>query len=84
MSEEVYWMNVDVPTQKCTIHRIGCEHELRKYETNKKGIEKIKENGGWLSFQSLPAAEMHYRNHYQQRNYALSLRCRCLTQETGS
>lgn len=80
MHEDVYWMNVDTPTKRCTVHRVGRAYEIGKYETAKKGIKDLKEDGGWLIFPWLQEAETHDCNNYQQRGYDLSLRCRCLTQ----
>ena len=80
MDSETCWMNVDTPTKTCTMHRVGCRYEVGKYEIDRKGIEELKEDGGWLSFESLPHAEAHYHKTYEQRHYALSLGCRCLTQ----
>jgi hypothetical protein len=52
------WVNVDKPTKRCTIHaNPNCVYVIRKRETSYKGIEKMKRDGGWLSFSTIEDAE---------------------------
>ncbi len=52
------WVNVDKPTGKCTIHPDdGCVWVTTKSETPKKGIGKLRSDGGWLSFETDSEAE---------------------------
>lgn len=42
------WMNIDKPIKKCTIHQdSSCTYVKNKKETQYKGIEELKRDGGW-------------------------------------
>jgi hypothetical protein len=46
-----YWINVDRPTKRASIHRAGgCGSEQNKAETPLKGVGQLKTDGGWLQF----------------------------------
>ncbi|MEK3853456.1 hypothetical protein [Cytobacillus sp. FSL H8-0458] len=48
------WVNIDKPTRTYTIHKAGtCTYVIQKKETKHKGIGKLKEDGGWLPFESM-------------------------------
>ncbi len=59
----MFWLNVDLPTQTATLHRENCIHVEPK-ETDLKGINKKKVDGGWFSFPSVGEA---MRFHKVQR-----------------
>ena len=45
------WVNIDKPTKKITIHtNENCTYVVDKKETPYKGIEELKRDGGWISF----------------------------------
>ena len=62
------WLNVDIPTKKCTLHRDGCNLKPRQ-EPRYKGFGELKRDGGWLSFNSDDEAEAYYRRDWRQRGY---------------
>lgn len=62
--ETAIWLNIDIPTKKCTIHS-SCGFSDNKSETNYKGILELKRDGGWLKFKSKEEAK-----EYQRRNYS--------------
>ncbi len=70
-----YWMNVDHPWNRCTLHRSGCRHEQAKRETSYKGIEYLKRDGGWLSFPSDRDAEDYFRRLRQQKPRLTMIEC---------
>jgi hypothetical protein len=61
--EETVWANIDIPTKTYTIHK-DCNYVARKRETQLKGIERLKRDGGWLSFKSRQKAKKHRKNDY--------------------
>lgn len=73
-----YWLNVDKPTKKCTMHVEGCIFELEKRETPLKGIGRIKRDGGWFSFSSLQEIKNYFDEEWASRGYELSEKCQCL------
>lgn len=53
------WVNVDLPTGLCTIHRETCRHALNARRTPYKGHGDLLRDGGWLEFNSRDAAESY-------------------------
>jgi len=69
-----FWMNVDKPLKKCTIHcENGCSWVIKKAGTPFKGKGCIKRDGGWLPFESLTEAQNYARSEYP--NYAVVNHC---------
>ncbi len=50
------WVNVDKPTNCCTIHLDSCRHVAEKRETEFKGIQDMKRDGGWSELSTLREA----------------------------
>lgn len=70
-----YWLNVDIPTRSCTLHSMGCTYETKKAETPHKGLGRLKEHGGWLSFEGPKAAEAYCRAQYPKMDFKKCGRC---------
>ncbi len=70
----MYWMNVDIPTRQCTLHRSGCTYERRKRATPYKGIGHLGRDGGWLSFSSEQEARDYFSRHFLPQGYQF-VRC---------
>lgn len=71
---DIIWINVDKPTKKCTIHtNLGCQYLAKKSDTPYKGVEKLKRDGGWLSFSTLTDGENYCKTKHQ--NYSVSWHC---------
>jgi hypothetical protein len=64
-----YWVNVDKPEKRCTLHISGCRHEMEKYNTEYKGILQIKRDGGWLSFATSSDAERYCKKEFPRFNF---------------
>ena len=47
---------MDKPAHTATVHKETCALAKSRAETPKRGIGKLKEDGGWLSFESREAA----------------------------
>jgi hypothetical protein len=60
------WMNVDKPSRTCTVHQEGCAMAKSRAETPSKGVGKLKEDGGWLSFESREAAHNHVFKNWNE------------------
>jgi len=64
---EMAWLNIDLPLKTCTYHGSkGCQFVFEKSETNFKGLEEIKRDGGWMEFSNLLAAlRFHDENFHR-------------------
>ena len=70
------WVNVDKPTKKLTIHTDpSCEYVLNKRETNCKGIEEMKRDGGWVSFDNLEKAKYYCMGIEAEKGYDTTVCC---------
>jgi hypothetical protein len=67
MSKVRYWLNVDVPTQMCTIHTPDCLHQPK--ESLFKGVRFLERNGGWMPFVDGPTLKKYWLS--LGRGYAL-------------
>ena len=67
----MFWVNVDKPTNRCIIHREGCKYEQTKRETPLKGIDKLKHDGGWVSFASIEEAENYCEREWESKGYVI-------------
>ncbi|MBO8171581.1 MAG: hypothetical protein H0Z33_06815 [Bacillaceae bacterium] len=68
------WMNVDRPMKTCTIHADPvCPYVRKKRETDYKGVERLKRDGGWLSFDSLLEAREYHLSQFD--DYSLKQHC---------
>jgi hypothetical protein len=47
----MFWLDVDLPAQTATLHRSECMHVFPK-ATDRRGVNKMKSEGGWFSFNS--------------------------------
>lgn len=65
----VYWVNVDFPLKSCTLHALGCTYEMKKAETDYKGLRRMKRDGGWLQFDSATVAEQHCKAKFSQLSF---------------
>ncbi len=74
-TEGKYWVNVDKPTKKCTIHVEGCRFERGKYEMRLKGIGELRRDGGWLSFSSLEEAEGYCNQAWKRKGHTIIRHC---------
>ena len=77
-SKTKYWLNIDVPTKRATLHVNGCQYVTAKAETALKGLKRIKQDGGWLSFPSHKRAMMDYDQVWEPLGYVLAVGCTCL------
>lgn len=47
------WVNIDIPTKQYVIHAVhSCHYVSRQSESPYKGINELKRDGGWVSFDS--------------------------------
>lgn len=72
------WMNIDIKTDKCTIHPLYCYY-VRKYsttETIRKGVGYMKEDGGWMTFPNVDDAKIYHRSKYPELTLIIHDKCR--------
>ena len=63
-----YWLNVDIPTKNCRLHQEHCKWARGKYATPLKGIAELRQDGGWLEFDSTKSAEDFFQGRYGSRS----------------
>ena len=61
----MFWLNADLPTGIWKLHRDGCLY-CKPEETHSKGVEKMKDGGGWFSFPTLKAAYEFYKGQNER------------------
>ena len=62
-----YWINIDYKRDFYRLHKADCRH-VKKDPTETKGIQDLKEEGGWLKFKTRHIARACYqRNHHTLR-----------------
>ncbi|WP_102027757.1 hypothetical protein [Salirhabdus sp. Marseille-P4669] len=66
------WVNIDIPTRKFTIHT-ECTYTKNMKETEYKGIERLKRDGGWVSFKSKDAAIKCHNQKFE--DYSVTSHC---------
>lgn len=74
-----YWLNVDKPTKKCTLHTEGCTFEKKKKGTLFKEIGDIKKHGGWMAFSTVESAQVYFKQEWNKQGFELSKVCKCLS-----
>ncbi|GEL77833.1 hypothetical protein [Tenuibacillus multivorans] len=73
LGQKPVWVNIDVPTQRFTLHR-ECMHTNRMCETPYKGIGKLKRDGGWIRFRNIDVAVKRQEEDYNQ--FELVIHCK--------
>ena len=59
------WVNIDKPTKRYVIHASrSCQYVVQKAETNYKGVDTLKRDGGWISFDSRANALARYGKQF--------------------
>jgi hypothetical protein len=56
----MFWFEVDNSNQTATLHRGECIHKAPK-ETDRKGINQMRTDGGWFSFESVGEAMRFFK-----------------------
>jgi len=56
-----YWLNVDLPTNDAKLHVNSCRHALTIAPTALKGVGKLKNDGGWMVFETAEEAQAFIR-----------------------
>jgi hypothetical protein len=68
------WVNVDIRTKTCTIHKnLHCAFIINMNDSNLKGINVLRQDGGWLSFESLEEGNLFCHDQYS--GYRLIVHC---------
>lgn len=71
-----FWLNIDLPTKKCHLHKSSCNWAKGKYSTTPKGIGKLHQDGGWLESKSELASEEYYEENYGSRRGYVFAKCK--------
>lgn len=56
----MFWLDVDLPSGTATLHRSDCLHISPK-ASERKGVNEMRADGGWFSFDSAGAAMRFYK-----------------------
>ncbi|SDW71347.1 hypothetical protein [Paenibacillus sp. CF384] len=67
-------MNIDLPTNSCTLHKHNCTYVIDA-PTEFKGIEECKRDGLWRTFSSLAEAEKEHSTEYPNMKFKLCGHC---------
>lgn len=70
-----YWLNIDYPTNIVRLHREECRW-CKPSETPLKGVGVMKQDGGWLSFNSYKEAHIEFKKNYSNMNWKPCKTCR--------
>ena len=62
MAKEKFWLNIDLRTQRCTIHTANCSH--RPHESEFKNVRSIGRDGGWMPFLDYSSILKYKSTHY--------------------
>jgi hypothetical protein len=73
----MFWLDVDLATQTTTLHKGDCIH-IEPTSTERKGINEIRADGGWFSFNSIGEAMRFYKVKRLSGEVASCLLCRPL------
>ena len=73
-----YWLNVDFPTRTCVVHVDGCRYVRGMRETFRKGVGRLKVDGGWLKFDSLEDVEEFFEREFRSRGFVLKYCSICM------
>ena len=63
----MYWLNVDRPTNTCTLHQADCSYVHGP--TAFKGDNEEARDGGWFSFDTRREAEAFHRSERSHMKY---------------
>jgi hypothetical protein len=58
----MFWLNVDYPTGIWKLHLDSCRFCVPE-ETINKGVDEIKDHGGWMSFDSYEKADSYFKEN---------------------
>jgi hypothetical protein len=58
----MFWLNVNYPTGIWKLHTGSCRY-CKPVETLVKGVNEIKENGAWISFESPVKARIYFEKN---------------------
>jgi hypothetical protein len=60
----VIWVNIDLPLKTCTIHTNNCLYINNMKGSLYKGINLLKRDGGWISFENIEEANQFCLDQY--------------------
>jgi hypothetical protein len=70
-----FWLTVDFPTSKATLHVDACSYAQGIRATELKGIGQLKRDGGWMPAESRRQAE----DYLHSLNRVITVtECRCI------
>ena len=73
----MFWLDVDLATQTTTLHRGKCIH-IEPLATDRKGINEMRIDGGWFSFDTIGEAMRFYKVNKLSGEVASCLLCKPL------
>jgi hypothetical protein len=56
----MFWLNADKSTNIYKLHNVSCIYAVPR-ETEYKGIEEMKRDGGWFKFETYDEAYRYYK-----------------------
>ncbi len=72
--EDTFWLNIDKVDKLGTLHTSKCNKRIQE-ETANKGINRLKNHGGWFSFQNPKDAKEELEKLFPRFKYH---ECNCI------
>lgn len=73
----MFWLDVDLPAGKATLHRGECVH-IQPEANDVKGVNEMRAEGGWFSFESAGEAMRFYKTKRLSGDVMACLLCKPL------
>ncbi len=64
----MFWINVDRPTGAWKLHKEACRF-CKPKETKNKGVEELKQDGGWIQVNSYKTASDFFKTNHIHNEY---------------
>jgi len=64
----MFWLNIDRPTGVWKLHKESCRF-CNPQETRKKGLNVLKQDGGWIQVESYESAYTFFNEKHNHSEY---------------
>jgi hypothetical protein len=64
----MFWLNINRPTGAWKLHKESCRF-CNPRETRNKGLNELKQNGGWIQVESYESATVYFDKKHNHNEY---------------